>query len=388
MFLVEGKKRNTIIMKILLTGGGTGGHFYPIIAIAQEIHAIAQENKIAEAELYFMSPTPYNEGELFNNKITYKKNYAGKIRRYFSLLNIIDVFKTFIGVIRSLWEIFLIYPDVVFGKGGYASFPALLSARILRIPVVIHESDSVPGRANLWAAKFAEKIAISYPEAAASFPKEKVALTGNPIRKELFLPLTTNAHEYLHLDSNIPTILILGGSLGSRNINDVLTEALPRLVEKYQVVHQTGKANFDEVKKVVDAVLVNSEHKDRYRPYAYMDNLTLRSAAGAASIIISRAGSTIFEIAAWGVPSIIIPIRESVSHDQVKNAYAYSRTGAATVIEEENLTGNILYAEVERIAGSPEINQKMREATKAMVHPDAARKIAEELVKIALRHAI
>jgi len=375
-------------MKILMTGGGTGGHFYPIIAVAQEVRAIAEENRIADAEIFYMSPTPYNEGELFNNKIIYKKNYAGKLRRYFSLLNVFDVFKTCIGVIRSLWEIFLIYPDVVFGKGGYASFPALLSARILRIPVVIHESDSVPGRVNQWASKFAEKIAISYAEAAPFFPTDKVALTGNPIRKELFLPLTTNAHEYLHLIPTLPTILILGGSLGSRNINDVVTEALPKLVEKYQIVHQTGKTNFEEVKKVVDAVLVNSEHKDRYRPYTYMDNLTLRSAAGAANIIISRAGSTIFEIAAWGVPSIIIPIEEAVSHDQVKNAFAYARTGSATVIEEGNLTGNILYAEIERITGNAELNQKMRSATKQLVHPDAARKIAEELVKIALRHSI
>lgn len=371
-----------------MTGGGTGGHFYPIIAIAQEILKISAENKMADTELYFMSPTPYNEGELYNNKIIYKKNYAGKVRRYFSILNFFDLFKTLIGVIKSVWEIFLIYPDVVFGKGGYASFPALLSARILRIPVVIHESDSVPGRVNKWAGKFAERIAISYPEAAEFFPKDKVALTGNPIRKELYLPLTTNAHEYLKLEPNLPTILILGGSLGSRNINDVLVEALPRLVEKYQVIHQTGTANFEEVRKVVEAVLINSPFKDRYRPYAYMDNLTLRSASGAANVIISRAGSTLFEIAAWGVPAIIIPIRESISHDQVKNAFAYARSGAGTVIQEENLTGNILYAEVERIIGSAELQQKMKESAKLFVHPDAAKKIADELIKISLRHSI
>ncbi len=375
-------------MKILLTGGGTGGHFYPIIAVAQEVQTIAKENKIADVELYYMSPTAYNEGELYNNKIIYKKNYAGKMRRYFSILNFFDIFKTAIGIIRSIWEIFLIYPDVVFGKGGYASFPALVSARILRIPVVIHESDAEPGRVNSWASKFAERIAVSYPEGAKFFPKEKVALTGNPVRKELFMPLSSNAHEYLNLDPNIQTILILGGSLGSRNINEVLVEALPRLLEKYQIIHQTGKLNFDEVKKVVDAVLINSPHKDRYRPYSYMDNLTLRSASGAANLVISRAGSTIFEIAGWGIPSIIIPIRESVSHDQVKNAFAYSRTGAATVIEEENLTGNILYAEVERILGNKDIYEKMKESTKQLVYPNAARNIAEELVKIALRHQL
>ncbi len=375
-------------MKILLTGGATGGHFYPVIAVAEELNSIARENKIVDMELYFMSPTPYNEGILFNNKIIYKKNYAGKIRRYFSILNFFDLFKTLWGVILSTWDIFMLYPDVVFGKGGYASFPALFAARILRIPVVIHESDSVPGRVNLWAGKFAERVAISYPEASNYFKKEKVAYTSNPIRKDLLIPLTANAHEFLNLKKDIPTILILGGSLGSQTINDALTEALPKLLETYQVIHQTGKTHIEETKKIAEAVLFHSSFKDRYHPYDYMDSLTLRSAAGAADLVISRSGSTIFEIAAWGVPSILIPIRESVSHDQTKNAFAYARSGAAIVIEENNLTGNILYAEVNRILQNPDITRSMRAATKEFTKPNAAHLIAEEILKIALRHEV
>ena len=244
------------------------------------------------------------------------------------------------------------------------------------------------GRVNKWAGKFAERVAISYPEAAVYFPKEKVALTGNPIRKELYLPLKSNAHEYLNLDPSVPTILVLGGSLGSRNINEVLMDALQSLVEKYQIIHQTGKDNFDEIKKISEAVLANSSFRDRLWLYPYMDNLTLRSAAGAADIVISRAGSTIFEISAWGIPSIIIPISEKVSHDQTKNAFAYARTGAASVIEENNLTGHILSSELERIWQDKTLYAKMKEATKISVHEDAAKKIAEELVKIGLKHEV
>jgi len=116
-------------MKILFTGGGSGGHFYPIIAIAEELNHIVRENKLVDVELYYMSGIPYNAGVLFNNNLIYKKNYAGKIRRYFSIANFFDLFKTGWGVIKSLWEIFLIYPDVVFGKGGYASFPAIFAAK-------------------------------------------------------------------------------------------------------------------------------------------------------------------------------------------------------------------------------------------------------------------
>lgn len=375
-------------MKILLTGGGTGGHVYPIIAVAEELNTIAREQKLANLELYFMSPSPYNEGILFNNKIIYKKNSAGKIRRYFSILNFFDLFVTAWGVIQSTWDIFRIYPDVVFGKGGYASFPALCAARILRIPVVIHESDSVPGKVNLWASKFAEKIALSYPEAAEYFPTDKIAYTGNPIRRDLLLPLTTNAHAYLKLDRDIPTILVLGGSQGSQIINDTVLEALPKLLETYQVVHQTGKKNIEGVRKIADAVLLNSAHKDRYRPYDYLDALTLRSAAGAADIVVSRAGSSIFEIASWGTASIIIPIQDSNGNHQAKNAFAYARTGAAIVIEEPNLTGNILTAEIRRILDNKELLTSMKEKTKEFLRPQAARLIADEIMKIALRHEI
>jgi len=280
----------------------------------------------------------------------------------------------------------LMYPDVVFGKGGYASFPALFAARVLRIPVIIHESDSVPGKVNMWAGKFAHRVAVSYPDAAKFFPAEKVAYTGNPIRKDFFFSLTTNAHDYLKLDPNLPTVLFIGGSLGSKRINEVLLEALPRLLEKYQVIHQTGKNNLEEVTSIVEAILVNSKYKDRYRPYAYMDSLTLRSAAGAANLIVSRAGSAIFEIAAWGVPAIIIPIADSNGNHQVKNAFAYARTGAAVVIEEANLTGNMMSAEIDRILSNQELAHSMKEATKQFVKPDAAKIIADEILKTALSH--
>ncbi|PIQ67024.1 MAG: undecaprenyldiphospho-muramoylpentapeptide beta-N-acetylglucosaminyltransferase [Candidatus Zambryskibacteria bacterium CG_4_9_14_3_um_filter_40_16] len=376
-------------MKILLTGGGTGGHFYPIIAVVQEINKIVRENHLADVEVFYMSPNPYNEGVLFDNKIIYKKNYAGKIRGYFSILNFFDLFKTGWGIVKSVWEIYLIYPDVVFGKGGYASFPALFAAKVLRIPVVIHESDTVPGKVNKWAGKFAKKIALSYPTAQEYFSrKENIAYTGQPMRKEILMPLKTNAHEFLNLDPKIKTVLVLGGSLGSRKINEAIIEALPTLVEKYQIVHQTGQNNFETVNATAEVVLTNSSHKDRYKTYSFMDTLTLRSAVGAADIIISRAGSTIFEIATWQVPSIIVPIGKSNGNHQVKNAFAYARSGAATVIEEENLTSNIIVAEIDRIVTNEEIKNKMVDSTKSFVKPEAAKVIAEELIKIGLKHEI
>ena len=148
-------------MKILLTGGGSGGHFYPIIAIAEELNELIKENRLVMPEIFYMSDEPYNEGLLYENNIIFKQVDTGKIRRNPSVLsllkNVIDIFKIILGSIKGLWMVFSIYPDVVFGKGGYASFPALFAARVLNIPVVIHESDTVPGKVNAWAGKFAKK---------------------------------------------------------------------------------------------------------------------------------------------------------------------------------------------------------------------------------------
>ncbi|MEX2014262.1 MAG: UDP-N-acetylglucosamine--N-acetylmuramyl-(pentapeptide) pyrophosphoryl-undecaprenol N-acetylglucosamine transferase [Parcubacteria group bacterium] len=375
-------------MRILFTGGGTGGHFYPIISIAEELNNLAKDKRLLGLELFYMSPTPYNPGVLFENGITYKKNSAGKVRRYFSILNFFDLFKTGWGILTSLYMVYNLYPDVIFGKGGYASFPVLVAARLLGIPVVIHESDTVPGKVNLWAGKFAQIVAISYKETAKYFPVEKVAHTGQPVRKEIAVPITSGAREFLKIEENIPVILILGGSQGAQKINDVVLEGLKGLVEKYAIIHQTGKNNIAEVRATSEAVLFNSVHKDRYKAYDYLNVLALRMAAGVASVVISRAGSTIFEIASWGVPSLIIPINEKVSHDQHSNAFAYARAGGGVVIEEANLTSNILASEIERLVTNEPEREKMKSAAKTFYKPDAARLVAEEILKIALGHEI
>jgi len=373
-------------MKILLTGGGTGGHFYPIIAVVEEIHQVAKEEKILEPEIFYAGPVEYDKRALFDNNITYVQTSAGKIRRYFSILNFLDLFKTAWGIVESVIALFNIYPDVVFGKGGYVSFPVLFAARLLRIPVVIHESDSEPGRVNLWAAKFAKKIAISYPEAAHFFPKDKVAHTGNPVRKEVALPLKNGAYEFLKLEEDLPTLLVLGGSQGSVIINETIIDSLPRLLNSYQIIHQTGEKNFKEVKNTAEVILKDHTYKNRYTPMEHLNALTMRMAAGITQLIISRAGSTIFEIALWGIPSIIIPIPENLSHDQTKNAFNYARSGACKVIEENNLTANILVSEVERLMNDPALRERMKKAAKTFAHPDAARKIAKAIIDIALTH--
>jgi UDP-N-acetylglucosamine--N-acetylmuramyl-(pentapeptide) pyrophosphoryl-undecaprenol N-acetylglucosamine transferase len=373
-------------MKILFTGGVTGGHFYPIIAVAQTITKRARDNKILPPAFYYMAPTPYNPRALFDNEITYVRIPAGKIRRYFSLLNFTDIFKTIYGCLHAIIKMFTIYPDVVFGKGGYGSFPTLFAARLLRIPVIIHESDSKPGRVNAWASKFAKKVALSYPSAAKYFKAEKVAYTGNPIRPEIVETLTKGATEFLHLENDTPTILILGGSQGSVKINDTVIDALPELLNKYQIIHQVGKSNYENLVSTTELILKNHQYSYRYHPFDYLNELALRMSAGAAKIIVSRAGSTIFEIASWGVPSIIIPLSPEVSHDQTSNAMAYAETGACSMIEENNLTAHILIEEINRIIASPAIQDTMKKQAQNFARKDSASLVAEAILSIALEH--
>ncbi|MCX6739269.1 MAG: UDP-N-acetylglucosamine--N-acetylmuramyl-(pentapeptide) pyrophosphoryl-undecaprenol N-acetylglucosamine transferase [Candidatus Parcubacteria bacterium] len=377
-------------MKILFTGGGSGGHFYPIIAIVEAIHEIEAKERLLPADIYFASDSPYDKQQLFNHSISYVEIKTGKRRTYSSFLNFFDIFKTGFAILKALVKLFSIYPDVVFGKGGYASFPTLFAARLLRIPVMIHESDTVPGRVNVWASKFAKYVVISYPDAAKYFPADKVVVTGNPLRKEAMLPITQGSFKFLELEEGIPLILVIGGSQGAQLINEVILDALPLLLEKYQIIHQVGEKNEKEVKARLEAILSGIPNRNRYKMYPYLNDLTLRMSAGVADLVISRAGSAIFEIAAWKKASIIIPITESNGNHQQKNAFHYAREHAAVVVEEANLTPHVLIEEIDRIIKNPALKKGMEESAGKFSErsAEAAEKIARQLLKISLGHEV
>lgn len=379
-------------MRIILTGGGTGGHFYPLMAVADALYEKAKQEKLLnDPELFYLAPDPYDPETLQQYGVSFRRISAGKMRTHFSLKNIFDVFKTGWGIIKSLWTVFSIYPDVVFAKGGYVSFPVLVAARLLRIPVFIHESDSVPGRVNRWAGKFARKVAVSFPEAANYFDEEKVALTGNPIRDEIANPASSGAREFLDMKDNIPVIFVMGGSQGAARVNSMILETLPRLIEDYYVIHQVGESNLKSVTETTEFFFSElprekQELKYRYKPFGFLDETALRMAAGAADIVISRAGSTIFEIAAWAVPSILIPLPTSHADHQRKNAYAFAASGAATVIDEANLSDDILMSELKEIMDNSEVYERMALAAAKFSRLDAADVIADEIIYLGRTH--
>lgn len=377
-------------MKIVFTGGGTGGHFYPLIAIAESVRLLAREQHLIKPALYYIAPSAFDKEALFENEIRFVMCPAGKWRRYFSLQNFTDLFVSAAGLVTAYITLFSIFPDVVVSKGGYASVPVTLAAKLLGIPVIIHESDARPGRANLMASKFARRIAVTFTDSIELFPhrvRDRIARTGIPIRSLIQQPDANGAHAHFGLDPAVPTIFILGGSSGAERVNDVVLEALPDLTAFANVIHQTGKNLFTLTQSTAKVVLQGKEHPERYHPIAYLSAMDMRFAAGACDLVVSRAGMTaIAEIALWKKPAILIPIPENISHDQRTNAYAYARTGAATVLEEGNLNGHILHSEVKRILTSPNIAEDMAQKTGLFANADAAKIIAGEVIAIALPH--
>ncbi len=377
-------------MKIVLTGGGSGGHFYPLISVAEALEDICTERTLIEPELIYMGPAPFDTNALFEHDIEFKQSAAGRMRTYSNVLNIFSIFGIIRGVIRATIQLFNLYPDIIFSTGGFAAFPTLFAARLLRIPVVIYDADATPGRVSLWSSKFARWIAVAHADAASKFSKRaqsKIARVGHPIRKEIAVPAKEGGYEFLKLDPSVPTIFIMGGSQGARAINETVLDALVTLVESYNIIHQTGSVNLDEATKIASVVLKDSRNAHRYRAFGLLNTLALRMAAGIATIIVARAGSgTIFEVASWGIPAILVPIPEDVSHDQTENAFSYARAGAAIVIEQHNLAPHVLVSEIERLIGDAPLRAKMSEAAHAYSRPDAARKIATILLEGAIAH--
>lgn len=367
-------------MKIVITGAG-GGHFYPLIAVAERMRKEAFIQKIVQPDVYFFSDKPYDEKALFTSQVKFIQIPAGKLRVYPSLETVIDMFKTLYGMAVATVKLYSLYPDVVFAKGGYASFPTLFAARLLSIPVIVHESDTVPGRTTKWAGKFASRVALSYPEAAPFYPKERTALTGQPIR-DLLLP--PDDFERVYGGKERPVILIIGGSQGSKNVNEAMLRVLPELLNEYDIVHQTGEANLEEVKKVADSILRDHPFRDHYYINGFIDVGIFYPKT---DLVITRAGSMMFEIALWQIPMIVIPIPETVSRDQRSNAYAMAGRGIAEVLEENNLSPTVITSQVNRIMKDERVYAKMAEAGKQFDNSrTAATTIAREIIRIGLSH--
>lgn len=314
--------------KIIMTGGGTAGHVTPNIALLPALREAGYEIS------YIGSYNGMEKGLIEAQDVPYYGIASGKLRRYFSWKNFSDPFRVLKGYGQAVSYMKKIKPDVVFSKGGFVSVPVVLAAKQCKIPAIIHESDITPGLANKIAMKFAKKICCNFPETLNYLPKDKAVLTGSPIRRELFEGDPNKALSLCNFpDHNKPVLLIIGGSLGSRKINEAVRNVLPELLEDFYIIHLCGKGNLDEhLKGMIGYAQFEYANKELTDMFALSD------------IAISRAGAnSICELLALHKPNILIPLSAAASRgDQILNANSFKKQGFSFVLEEEDVTDESL----------------------------------------------
>ncbi len=309
--------------RIVLTGGGTAGHVTPCIALLPQL-------KQEGYDIQYIGSYQGIERRLIEEyNIPYHGISSGKLRRYLDPKNFSDPFKVIKGYLEARKLLKDLNPDIVFSKGGFVSVPVVLAAKSNKIPVIVHESDITPGLANKLALPSASRICVNFPETLKYLPEGKAVLTGTPIRKELFSGNKLRGLDFCGFTVNKPVLLIIGGSTGSRVINEIIRGMLPTLLRDYQVIHLCGKDNLDE--RLNDTT--------GYVQFEYI-RAELSDLLAAADLVISRAGANaICELLALRKPNILIPLSAKASRgDQILNAESFERQGYSYLLKEEDLS--------------------------------------------------
>jgi UDP-N-acetylglucosamine--N-acetylmuramyl-(pentapeptide) pyrophosphoryl-undecaprenol N-acetylglucosamine transferase len=347
--------------------------------VKEELEKLAQERKFEIEFLFVGHIDEMGQKLLDEHQITYQLVYAGKLRRYLSLDNLTDIIKGVRGFLLAQWYIWKFMPDVTFGKGGYASVPGVIVSWMYQVPIVIHESDSIPGLANRLLSRFATIIAIAFPGVKQSFPVQKTTLVGNMTRSDIAQGNKEQAREILKVTFEKPVILVIGGSQGAQNINKMIWGMLRELTRKVEVIHIVGMNNVREAETVYRSLDTIESRFYHYRGFMTDE---LKHAYAAADIIVSRSGaSSIADIALNRKPSILIPITVDAGQ-QRSNAYEMAEIGASVVMEEQNLAPHLFLAEIEELLGDPQILASMGERAARFATPDAAKYLAAEILEV------
>ncbi len=314
-------------LKIIMTGGGSAGHVTPNLALIPKLKELGYEIQ------YIGTENGIERKIIESEKIKYHIISSGKLRRYFDIKNFSDPFKVIKGVFEAKNIIKREKPNIVFSKGGFVSVPVVMGAYLNRVPVIAHESDMTPGLANKLAVPFCTKVCVTFPESLNKIKNNKGVLTGTPIRSELFGGSKIKGRKICGFEDEKPVLMIIGGSLGSKVINDAIREGLNDLLIKFNIIHICGKGNLEEKLKNVKG----------YAQFEYV-NEELSHLMTAADVFVSRAGANvIFELLSLRKPNLLIPLSAKASRgDQILNASSFEKSGYSMVLQEEELNSNLL----------------------------------------------
>jgi UDP-N-acetylglucosamine--N-acetylmuramyl-(pentapeptide) pyrophosphoryl-undecaprenol N-acetylglucosamine transferase len=309
--------------KIIMTGGGSAGHVTPNLALVPKL-------KTLDYEIQYIGTVDGIERKIIEDEnIKYYPISSGKLRRYFDIKNFTDPLKVIKGIFEAKKIMKLQKPDIVFSKGGFVSVPVVLAAFMSKVPVIAHECDITPGLANKLSAPYCTKVCVTFPESLKEIKNGKGVLTGNPIRSELFEGSKLKAKEICGFENTKPILMVIGGSLGSRIINEAVRLKLEKLLLDYNIIHICGSGNVDK----------SLQNKMGYKQFEYVKD-ELPHLLASADIVVSRAGANvIFELLALRKPNLLLPLSAKASRgDQILNARSFEKSGYSMVIQDEELT--------------------------------------------------
>lgn len=347
------------MMKIVLTGGGTAGHVMPHLALLP----LFEEKKW---EVFYIGTSGIEKQIIQQQGMPFFTISAGKLRRYMSFKNLLDVFRLFLGICQAFGILLKIKPQMVFSKGGFVSVPVAVAAWVLGIPVVTHESDVTPGLANKILTPFSKRVLCAFPKTLSYLPASKSRLVGLPVREDLRFGSKKNGYlvcGFNPLDQR-PVILIMGGSQGADKINQAIFALLDDLLPQYRLVHLTGKGKS------------KSLALDGYKSFEFVGE-ELKDLLAIADFAIARAGAnSIFELLDLAIPMLLIPLEAGSRGDQIKNAEAFAESGYATVLRESLLSPKTLLYAVEHLIAQ---QSSIKSCQKSFKDEDTKLKIIREL---------
>ncbi|MBS4198867.1 undecaprenyldiphospho-muramoylpentapeptide beta-N-acetylglucosaminyltransferase [Bacillus sp. FJAT-49732] len=361
-------------MKIVVSGGGTGGHIYPALAL---IKTIQQQDPNVEF-LYIGTEKGLEAKIIGREDIAFKAINITGFRRSLSFDNVKTVFRFIKGVLDSKKILKQFKPDVVIGTGGYVCGPVVYAAARRKIPTVIHEQNSVPGLTNRFLSRYVNRVAICFEEVRPFFPSDKVVLTGNPRASEVLDSKSNGILQSFGLKENIKTALVVGGSRGARPINEAVIKSLSQLSNKpYQIIYVTGEVHFEEVSK--EANLLGTNDNVAIVPFIH----NMEELLASIDVVVGRAGATsLAEITALGIPSILIPSPYVTNNHQVKNATALVNKDAAVMLEERELSSQRLIDALDAILLDDSRRITMGEAAKKLGIRDASERLFSLLLDL------
>jgi UDP-N-acetylglucosamine--N-acetylmuramyl-(pentapeptide) pyrophosphoryl-undecaprenol N-acetylglucosamine transferase len=376
-------------MKVLVSGGGSGGHIYPALAVATQLV------KQYQADILYLGSDDGLENELApaaGFPLVIVK--AGKLRRYISWQTLTGVARIPVGMAQAVGIVRKFNPDVVFTSGGYVAVPAALGARLKGVPLLMHQQDVPPNLSNRLIAPLATRISVAFADSLAYFPARKTLQLGNPIRQEMLDMRSVapqEARRKLGLEADLPLLLVTGGSQGARHLNQVVCRALPELLTHCQVLQISGKNLYEETRELSGQTMTQlpEDIKRRYRLVPYL-NAEMPAAMQAAELVLCRSGAaTLSELAVLGKPSLLVPLPPAIgSSPQEANAEMFGRGAAAQVIRDADLEPEILIKRVISILSSKALLASMSEATRTFAKPDATQDIVAEVIRIARQRSV